>query len=65
MKCAQVVPFTIWDIAAGLDRSNQGRGNVVKDCYGRLWEPTKLTPMEAAMCGLKIGYLRDGKICDR
>jgi hypothetical protein len=65
MACKDIVPFTIWDIAAGLDRCNQGRGGVVKDSDGGLWTPTDKTPIEAAMCGIALKWLRGDKICDR
>jgi hypothetical protein len=65
MACRPIVPFTIWDVAAGRDVANQGRGGLLKDSDGHLWEPVDLTPMQAALQGRQLGYLRDGKICDR
>jgi len=65
MSCKDIVPFSIWDIAAGKDVINQGRGGAVKDSDGNLWIPTNLTPMGAALQGMVIRYVRNGKLCDK
>jgi hypothetical protein len=65
MSCQQIVPMTIWDMAAGLDRCNQGRDRAIKTADGTYWSPTDLTPMQAAIQGLTLGYKRGERICER
>lgn len=65
MSCQQIVPISIWEVAAGLDRCNQGASKTLKTADGRYWAPCNLTPMQAAMQGLVLGYRRGDKICDK
>jgi len=60
--CQPIVPFSIWDMAAGYDTGCQGSG-ALKTADGRLWTPTNLTPIEAAVIGWKIGFKKGDKIC--
>jgi hypothetical protein len=65
MSCQQIVPMTIWDVAAGLDRCNQGLNKAIKTADGTYWAPANLTPMEAAATGLTLGYVRGDRVCSR
>lgn len=63
--CQPIVPMTIWDLAAGLDRCNQGMDKTIKTADGNYWFPTDMTPMQAAMTGVKLGYRRGNEVCER
>jgi hypothetical protein len=65
MNCQQIVPMTFWDMAAALDRCNQGTAEAIKTADGTYWAPTDLTPMEAAMQGVTLGYRRGDRVCER
>jgi hypothetical protein len=52
----------MYDVAAGLDRCNQGSSKTVKTADGHYWYPTNLTPIGAAMSGVTLGYLCDGGV---
>jgi len=56
--------MTIWDVAAGLDRCNQGRDKALKTADGTYWAPTDLEPMDAALIGITLGYRRGDRICE-
>lgn len=65
MNCQPIVPFTFYDVAAGLDIVNQGMSKGIKTSDGTVWAPVKMTPMEAAAAGVRLGYLCNGRICER
>lgn len=62
--CKQIVGFTAQDMAAGLDQGNFS-GKAVKTEDGTIWIPVTITPFEAALTGVTLGYKREDKVCSR
>jgi hypothetical protein len=57
--------MSIHDYASGKDRSGQSRENAIKTADGSYWWPTDMSPMQAVIAGVTLGYKRGDKICDK
>lgn len=63
--CQTIVTMSIHDYASGKDRSGQSRENAIKTADGSYWWPTDMSPMQAVIAGVTLGYKRGDKICDK
>lgn len=64
MACKNIVPFTVEDLAAGIDIVSQVRAACKDEC-GRVWIKGRFEEPGINGLGTRVGNQRGDKICER